>query len=164
MVNDKTAEAIVYFPVVTAERNRLHEELEAARAEIARLKGWVGDLQSGMYVNCVYCGHRFGPGETTPVSMADALKEHVERCPEHPMSQLRAELESARELASCIVRVPPWERADNIAYVEDPGWYFVRNNGGWDEIAVRLLNHDDPVNWDEIAGPLPIPEEVDGGR
>ena len=34
--------------------------------EIERLKVWVDDLQSGMYVNCVYCGHRYGPGETTP--------------------------------------------------------------------------------------------------
>ena len=60
--------------------------------ECARLKAWVADLQSGMYVNCVYCGHRYGPGETTPVSMADALKAHVEACPEHPMSRLKARL------------------------------------------------------------------------
>ena len=58
--------------------------------EMARLKAWVADLQSGMYVNCVYCGHRYGPGETTPVSMADALKAHIETCPKHPMSALKA--------------------------------------------------------------------------
>ena len=63
------------------------------RAENERLTAWVEDLQFGMYVNCVYCGHRYGPGETTPVSMADALKEHVEQCPEHPMSALRAEVD-----------------------------------------------------------------------
>lgn len=61
------------------------------RHEIHRLKRWVDDLQSGMYVNCVYCGHRYGPGDTTPVSMADALKEHVQQCREHPMSALRRE-------------------------------------------------------------------------
>lgn len=59
---------------------------------IAELKAWVADLQSGMYVNCVYCGHRYGPGETTPVSMADALKAHIAQCPEHPMSDLLAAL------------------------------------------------------------------------
>lgn len=63
------------------------------RAEVERYRAWVGDLQSGMYVNCVYCGHRYGPGETTPVSMADALKAHVEECPHHPMSALRRENE-----------------------------------------------------------------------
>lgn len=47
---------------------------EQAEAAAERLKHWVDDLQSGMFVNCVYCGHRYGPGETTPVSMADALK------------------------------------------------------------------------------------------
>jgi len=59
--------------------------------EVARLKKWVADLQSGMYVNCVYCGHRYGPGETTPASMANALKKHIEQCPEHPMSKLKDE-------------------------------------------------------------------------
>lgn len=59
--------------------------------ELTRLRAHVADLQFGMYVNCVYCGHRHGPGETTPVSMADALKAHVETYAEHPMSKLRAE-------------------------------------------------------------------------
>jgi hypothetical protein len=69
-------------------------ELEAERD---RLKAWVTDLQGGMYVNCVYCGHRYGPGETTPVSMADALKEHVQQCPQHPMSALKAERNRLRD-------------------------------------------------------------------
>lgn len=69
---------------------------EALRADHERLTAWIDDLQSGMYVNCVYCGHRYGPGETTPVSMSDALKAHVEQCPQHPMSALRAENEQLR--------------------------------------------------------------------
>lgn len=68
----------------------VYQELEAERD---RLKQHVADLQSGMYVNCVYCGHRYGPTECTPVSKADVLKAHVEVCPEHPMSELRASLE-----------------------------------------------------------------------
>ena len=68
----------------------IDEELAKRDAEIERLRRWVDDLQSGMYVNCVYCGHRYGPGDTTPVSMADALKAHVERCPRHPMAELRS--------------------------------------------------------------------------
>lgn len=58
--------------------------------QLAEAKRWVNDLQSGMYINCVYCGHRYGPRESTPVSMADVLKEHIEQCPKHPMSQLRS--------------------------------------------------------------------------
>lgn len=69
------------------------DKRKAAEAEVERLRAWVDDLQSGMYVNCVYCGHRYGPKETTPVSMQDVLKAHVEQCPKHPMSQLRAENE-----------------------------------------------------------------------
>ena len=57
-----------------------------------RLNRWVDDLQSGMYVNCVYCGHRYGPADKVPVSMAEVLKQHVEQCPEHPMSKLRTAL------------------------------------------------------------------------
>lgn len=67
-------------------------ELCEKDAEIAELKAWIDDLQSGMYINCVYCGHRYGPRESTPMSMADVLKEHVEQCPKHPMSELKAEV------------------------------------------------------------------------
>lgn len=56
--------------------------------EIARLRQWVADLQSGMYVNCVYCGHQYGPQESTPTSMAEQLKFHVAKCPAHPMAKL----------------------------------------------------------------------------
>lgn len=60
--------------------------------EITRLKQWVHDLQSGMYINCVYCGHRYGPVLTTPMTKADILKEHISQCPEHPMSRLVGEI------------------------------------------------------------------------
>lgn len=57
--------------------------------EINRLRQWVSDCQSGMYVNCVYCGHRYGPLQNTPVAQADILKEHISICPDHPMSQIK---------------------------------------------------------------------------
>lgn len=71
----------------------LEAELAQARADQTRLQSWVNDLQSGMYINCVYCGHRYGPDPGTPVAMADVLKKHIEYCPQHPMSALRAENE-----------------------------------------------------------------------
>jgi len=71
---------------------------EALQAENARLEAWITDLQSGLYVNCVYCGPRYGPKETTPVSMADALKAHVEKCPKHPMFKLKEENEKLKAL------------------------------------------------------------------
>jgi hypothetical protein len=57
-----------------------------------RLYSWVNDLQSGMYINCVYCGHRYGPKDDVPASMADVLKRHVEKCEKHPMSALKSQL------------------------------------------------------------------------
>jgi len=69
------------------------QELLNSREEIKRQKGWIDDLQSGMYINCVYCGHRYGPDDEVPASMADILKEHVANCPKHPMSQLKKALE-----------------------------------------------------------------------
>lgn len=50
------------------------------------LRQWINDLQSGMYINCVYCGHRYGPNEEE--IPADALRRHVAECPEHPMAKL----------------------------------------------------------------------------
>ena len=55
---------------------------------IRKLRQWIGDLQSGMYINCVYCGHRYGPKDQVPSSMANVLKEHIKTCPQHPMSSL----------------------------------------------------------------------------
>ncbi len=72
-----------------------HTECDArvaeAEKEIERLKKWVGDLQDDCFINCVYCGHRYDPDYEVPASMADVLKAHIEQCPEHPMSKLKAE-------------------------------------------------------------------------
>lgn len=71
--------------------------LQEAREEIERLTQWVADMQAGCTVNCVYCGHRYGPDPGTPTSQADVLKAHVEQCERHPMFALKrrcAELES----------------------------------------------------------------------
>ncbi len=76
----------------------LGADVEWAVAEIERLRSWVADLQSGMYINCVYCGHRYGPREDTPVAMAEVLKEHIAQCPEHPLSHANAEIERLRAI------------------------------------------------------------------
>ncbi|MGV3518197.1 hypothetical protein [Luteitalea sp.] len=61
--------------------------LAEAHAEIARLRAWVADLQSGLVLNCVYCGHAYGPVSTpTPRELLDA---HVRTCPKHPLAGLR---------------------------------------------------------------------------
>lgn len=79
-----------------AEHGGFHENTIAAAKwalqEIADLTQWVSDCQSGMYVNCVYCGHRYGPREDTPVAMADVLREHIEQCPKHPLSAAKEEI------------------------------------------------------------------------
>jgi hypothetical protein len=72
---------------------------DALEQRVRELEGWVSDLQSGMYVNCVYCGHRYGPSQTTAPTMSEALKLHIEQCKAHPMSALKAENERLRDLA-----------------------------------------------------------------
>lgn len=67
------------------------ERIKSLESENQQLQQWVNDLQSGMYINCVYCGHRYGNRGVVPESMADILKQHIETCPKHPMSQLKAE-------------------------------------------------------------------------
>lgn len=97
----------------TREENQLMERrIETYEKAVARLQGWVADLQSGMHINCVYCGHRYGPKESTPVSMADILKAHIEVCPEHPMSKLKIENEDLR--ADIQTLLDTLHRMDNI--------------------------------------------------
>lgn len=64
--------------------------------EIDRLTQWVNDLQAGMWVNCVYCGHRYGPQDKVLATMQDALYDHIAICPKHPLSRALAERDAAR--------------------------------------------------------------------
>lgn len=60
--------------------------------EIARLQKWIDDLQSGMYINCVYCGHRYGPNDPESPPMREVLEKHIESCPKHPLSLAKEEI------------------------------------------------------------------------
>ena len=82
--------------------NRAIDSKEEARlseliSEIVQLQNWVNDLQVGMYINCVYCGHRYGPDTEVPASMADVLKEHIEKCLKHPLFQAKKEIEQLKK-------------------------------------------------------------------
>jgi len=54
--------------------------------EVRALRQWVNDLQSGMYINCVYCGHQYGPQDEVPATMAKVLEDHISQCPKHPLA------------------------------------------------------------------------------
>lgn len=96
--SDLVVPAAMADAALTAERSAR----EGAEQERDRLWAWVHDLQSGMYINCVYCGHRFGPKEQISATMADALKDHIEQCPKHPMSALRQRLAEAQAGATML--------------------------------------------------------------
>ncbi len=76
---------------------RAAAEIADLREKCERLQSQVNDLHAGCYINCVYCGHRYGPDPGTPVAMADVLKAHIEECPDHPMSELKRRAETYRE-------------------------------------------------------------------
>lgn len=95
-VETKTGGIVVSRLAAYEDTGFMPGEIDRICEELERYKKWVNDLQSGMYVNCVYCGHRYGPEDQVPTSIAEALKEHIEHCPEHPMSKLRAELEQVK--------------------------------------------------------------------
>jgi len=88
------------------------------RARVQELEQWVNDLQGGRYINCVYCGDRYGPADEVPATIAQVLKEHIERCPVHPMSALRArceDLESSLETARSELASYEARRSDLMA-------------------------------------------------
>ena len=125
----------------------LERQLAQAREENARLGKWVADLQSGMYVNCVYCGHRYGPGSTTPVSMADALKTHIENCPKHPMSALKSD---NQRLQAIVDRLP--KTADGVPVVQGDTLFGVSEIDG----RIVRLTADEPTLWTAIED---LPDE-----
>ncbi len=75
------------------------EMLAALTAENQQLEAWIDDLQSGMYINCVYCGHRYGPnsGPNHLVTMRKALEQHITECPKHPLSAAKKEIAKLKQ-------------------------------------------------------------------
>ena len=78
---------------------RLEDKDTNLQAEVERLTQWVNDLQADSYVTCVYCGYNYGPDDEVPTSMAEVLKEHMESCPKHPMSELKGRISKALAIA-----------------------------------------------------------------
>jgi hypothetical protein len=115
--------------------------------ESEELKQWVSDCQSGMYINCVYCGHRYGPKDETPISMANVLKEHIEQCPKHPMSKLKAENEKLRKVEKLAKKI--------LAFME-PGKYGFT----MDHLLNELTQALDEVK-DDKSSPQTKPEVED---
>lgn len=103
MVEYRDPTAPTYTEQVVAETTArvdrtFRDKIVSLESKNAQLEQWVADCQSGMYINCVYCGHRYGPREDTPVAMADVLREHIEQCPQHPLSHAKAEIADLRTL------------------------------------------------------------------
>ena len=89
-------------------------EINQLRERVKELRNWVNDLHAGMYINCVYCGHRYGPDAEVPASMADVLKKHIEQCPKHPMSALK---KAAREAKlELIIAVGPHAQEEGLLW------------------------------------------------
>lgn len=129
-------------------RGTVHDVPDVVSDELARLEQWVDDLQSGMWVNCVYCGHRYGPDPGTPTSMADVLKAHVETCPLHPMAAAKRRLAEATRVIGALVgsgdpkelramlhelrslRSAPAPRSDMVAAIDAVEFLLAGSEGG----------------------------------
>lgn len=115
-------EASVMTPTeLPSERQRVRE----LGAEVDRLKAWIADLQAGMYVACVYCGHRLAGRDAASSKWSDALRAHIETCSQHPASKLKVQLEAmtiARDRACNLAehssrRLPAGEMANVLEQV-----------------------------------------------
>lgn len=72
-----------------------NDRIAVLEMENEKLERWVDDLQAGGWVNCVYCGKRYGARDEqlkVHETMREALEEHVESCPKHPLAKYKAEL------------------------------------------------------------------------
>lgn len=83
------------------ERDELAAQLEAARAEIAKLQ----DITS-KDTCCAYCGAAYPKG--TPRFGDNALTEHIKVCPEHPMRECERQLEVVRAELERVQRAVAW--------------------------------------------------------
>jgi len=96
-----------------------HAEVERLRARVAELELHVSDLQSGMWINCVYCGHRYGPRDTTapiipgaPATMGEALTRHIATCHRHPLKAALDRVSELEALVAALAKIFPAARVD----------------------------------------------------
>lgn len=113
---------------------------QSVDAEVEHLQQWVADLQSNMFINCVYCGYRAGEQETVS---AEDLKRHVEVCPKHPMSALKAENELLRSLVKAPVDAG-WEK-----------WIALHRYGDDAQFATAILVSDLEDRLASLPAPTP---------
>ncbi len=76
------------------------------------LEQWVHDLQSGMFINCVYCGHRYGPDDKVAPTMQQALYDHIAECPKHPLSAAKARIAKLEEALLPLTVKAYWKITD----------------------------------------------------
>lgn len=81
------------------------QHIEALTSENKQLEAWIDDLQSGMYINCVYCGHRYGPNSVKEITMRKALENHIARCPKHPLSAAKNEIKELKRRVSYLTEL-----------------------------------------------------------
>jgi hypothetical protein len=91
--------------------------LYADYSEVSRLEKWIDDLQSGMWINCVYCGHRYGPNASPTtkdfkLTMRKTLEQHINVCPKHPLSIVSG---NYNELIMQVSRCSPGESRHETA-------------------------------------------------
>ena len=96
-----------------SQEESLAEQNYQLREENKRLEAWIDDLQSGMYINCVYCGHRYGPDDKDHiVTMRKALEAHIAECPKHPLSL------AVKEIAVLKNRIEILDDKDGLSYAD----------------------------------------------
>ena len=102
------------------------------------LERWVHDLQSGMFINCVYCGHRYGPDDKVAPTMQQALYDHIAECPKHPLSAMkrRAERAEARLAHPEDAPEPTYVRRENI---KREVLRYIRNEVDIDALQLKAL-------------------------
>ncbi len=71
--------------------------------EIKELDKWIDDLQAGMYINCVYCGHRFKSNPEIYPTMQEVLHEHMENCSKHPLFKANQELKRLNNTINTLI-------------------------------------------------------------
>jgi hypothetical protein len=121
----------------------LRQELVAAlNEENARLAAWVRDLQSGMHLNCVYCGYRAEP------ATSDVLHDHILTCDKHPAAVLRAEITRLTQERDSAVIIG--ERAEHRANQLESDAMRYRRVRKDPSMLLHLSNRDFDARVDEL--------------
>ena len=125
---------------MTPRARRQKLEMAALRDELAEREREVERLSELLWGSrCVYCGEVVGKDKHNQDIADEVLREHVRKCPKHPLAAAEAEVNRLREAAEELLTVAELRGDSDLPHPSaDDRLWTARMQTAWDALRAAL--------------------------